>query len=216
MVGMDWHNDGRKNNVVPEEVVPEDGFKYCFTVPTHALVLRRNNKIFITGNSGKSTALNAFIEYIPKTRESLVIQENDELFTSQSGFMFKHPTYNFHGEGVCTLEDLGKMALVEGCNEFIVGEVKGGEMRYVMTLMNAGGYSALTVHSTNAYETLDKMADLVKYGSSYSFDEARRMLKAFDTVVYMEGYKIREILEVNGYDDDRKDYNYINIYRYEG
>lgn len=164
--------------------------------------------------SGKSTILNAFIEHIPKTRESLVIQENDELFTEQSGFMFKHVTHGFKGEPVCTLEDLGKMALVEGCNEFIIGEVKGGEMRYAMTLINAGGYAALTVHSTNAYETMDKLADLVKYGSSYSFDEARRMLKTFDTVVYLEGYKVREILEVNGYDDDTHSYKYVNIYRY--
>lgn len=166
--------------------------------------------------SGKTTALNAFIEYIPKTRETLVIQENDELQTKQSGFMFKHVSHGFMGEPICTLEDLGKMALVEGCNEFIIGEVKGGEMRYAMTLLNAGGYAALTVHSTNAYETLDKLADLVKYGSSYTFEEARRMLKTFDTVVYMEGYKIREILEVNGYNDQTRQYNYINIYRYQG
>ena len=166
--------------------------------------------------SGKTTALNAFIEYIPKTRETLVIQENDELQTKQSGFMFKHVSHGFMGEPICTLEDLGKMALVEGCNEFIIGEVKGGEMRYAMTLLNAGGYAALTVHSTNAYETLDKLADLVKYGSSYTFEEARRMLKTFDTVVYMEGYKIREILEVNGYNDQTRKYNYINIYRYQG
>lgn len=163
--------------------------------------------------SGKTTALNAFIEYIPKTRETLVIQENDELFTEQSGFMFKHVTHGFHGEPVVTLEDLGKMALVEGCNEFIIGEVKGGEMRSAMTLLNAGGYAALTVHSTNAYETLDKCADLVKYGSDYSFSEARRMLKTFDTIVYMENYQIREILEVDGYDDDTDQFRYINIYR---
>ena len=215
IVGMAYHNDGRKNNVRLEEVKPVDGYKYCFTVPTHALVLRRNGKIFITGNSGKTTALNAFIEHIPKTRESLVIQENDELQTRQSGFMFKHVTHGFHGEPSCSLEDLAKMALVEGCNEFIIGEVKGGEMRYAMTLVNAGGYAALTVHSTNAYETLDKLADLVKYGSSYSFEEARRMLKTFDTIVYMEGYKIREILENTGYNDETGHYNYINIYRYD-
>jgi NitT/TauT family transport system ATP-binding protein len=34
-----------------------DGKKYCFTVPSGMLVLRRNNKIFITGNCGKSTVL---------------------------------------------------------------------------------------------------------------------------------------------------------------
>jgi len=96
----------------------------------------------------------------------------------------------------------------------IVGEVKGGEMRYAMTLLNAGGHAALTVHSTNAYETLDKLADLVKYGSTYTFDEARRMLKTFDTVVYMEGCKVREVLEVDGYNDQTKSFKNINIYRY--
>lgn len=32
-----------------------DGFKYCFTVPSGMLVLRRNGRINITGNSGKSS-----------------------------------------------------------------------------------------------------------------------------------------------------------------
>jgi Flp pilus assembly CpaF family ATPase len=164
--------------------------------------------------SGKTSALNAFIEYIPRTRETLVIQENDELFTEQSGFMFKHVTHGFHGEPICTLEDLGRMALVEGCNEFVIGEVKGGEMRAVATLLNAGGYGAYTIHSNNAYEVLPKSADLVKYGSDYSFDEAKRMLKSIDTIVYMDGYKIREILEVTGYDDEKHDYNYVHIYKY--
>lgn len=166
--------------------------------------------------SGKTTALNAAIEYIPKTRETLVIQENDELFTDQSGFMFKHVTHGFKpGEPVVTLSDLGRMALVEGCNEFIIGEVKGGEMRDAMTLVNAGGNIALTVHSTNAYETLDKLADLVKYGSDYSFDEARQMLKTIDTIVYMEGYKVREILECKGYDRENRTFQYDYIYRYQ-
>lgn len=164
--------------------------------------------------SGKSTALNAFIEYIPKTRESLVIQENDELFTNQPGFMFKHVTHGFDGGRIYTLEDLARMALVEGCNEFIVGEVKGGEMRNVMTLLNSGGYGALTVHANNAYEVMDKLADLVKYGSTYSFEEARRMLRSVDTVVYMEGYKIRQILACKGYDDESKQFIYENLYEY--
>lgn len=214
IVGMAFHNDGRTNNTKLVPVKPKDGMKYCFTVPTHALVLRRHGKIFVTGNSGKTTALNAFIEHIPKTRETLVIQENDELFTNQPGFMFKHVTHGYDGNRPYTLQDLGQMALVEGCNEFIIGEVKGGEMRSVMTLLNAGGYAALTVHSTNAYETMNKLADLVKYGSDYSFEDARRMLASMDTVVYMEGYKVRTILEIHGFNDQTHDYNYELIYKY--
>ena len=38
----------------PERVKSEDGFSYCFSVPSTFLVLRRNDNIFITGNSGKS------------------------------------------------------------------------------------------------------------------------------------------------------------------
>lgn len=201
------------SDTVVTEVEPEDGYKYCFTVPDDTLVLRRNGKIFITKNSGKSTLLNACLEVIPKTRETLVIQENDELHTKQSGFMFKHVTHGFHGEPVVTLEELGKMALVEGCNEFIIGEVKGGEMRYAATLMRAGGYCAYTTHSLSARETLPRCADLVKQGSDYSYEDACKMLKNVETVIYMEDYQVQEILEVLGYDTKIQDFIYRPIYK---
>jgi len=35
-------------------IYPPDGYKYCFQVPSGALVLRCNDRIFITGNSGKT------------------------------------------------------------------------------------------------------------------------------------------------------------------
>lgn len=37
----------------------KDGYQYCFRVPSGMLVLRRNNNIFITGNSGKSLCAKA-------------------------------------------------------------------------------------------------------------------------------------------------------------
>ena len=40
-----------------DRVKSKDGKKYCFEVESGMLVLRRNNKIFCTGNSGKSTFL---------------------------------------------------------------------------------------------------------------------------------------------------------------
>lgn len=39
----------------------KDGFEYCFTVPSHLLVLRRGDRIFITGNCGKSASAQAVI-----------------------------------------------------------------------------------------------------------------------------------------------------------
>lgn len=49
-----------KKNVI-HKIKPKDGYKYCFTVPQDTLVLRRDNKIFITKNSGKSSFLNQVI-----------------------------------------------------------------------------------------------------------------------------------------------------------
>jgi hypothetical protein len=43
------------------KVKTKDGFKYCFTVPSGMLVLRRNGNINITGNCGKSSWLNSVI-----------------------------------------------------------------------------------------------------------------------------------------------------------
>lgn len=45
-----------------ETVIPVDGYKYCFQVPTEHLILRRNNKIFITHNCGKTSSVKALVK----------------------------------------------------------------------------------------------------------------------------------------------------------
>ena len=50
------------NKPIIENYKTNDGFKYCFTVPSHMLVLRRNNKIFITGNCGKTSISKAILK----------------------------------------------------------------------------------------------------------------------------------------------------------
>ena len=58
----DHREDHTMTPIVP--VKPSDGYEYCFTVPSHMLVLRRNDKIFVTGNCGKSTLVSAMIEVL--------------------------------------------------------------------------------------------------------------------------------------------------------
>ena len=44
-----------KDGKIPiEDFKSTDGYCYCFTVPTGFFLVRQNNKVFITGNSGKS------------------------------------------------------------------------------------------------------------------------------------------------------------------
>lgn len=49
-----------------KKIKAKDGFKYCFTVPSGYLVLRKNNKIYVTGNCGKSFSIVLMIILIVK------------------------------------------------------------------------------------------------------------------------------------------------------
>ena len=165
--------------------------------------------------SGKTTALNWFLEDgYESSAEILVIQENDELFSYRKGVMFQHVVMNPHrGERICTLEDLGKMALVAGANVFVIGEAKGGEITSAITLSNSGCRTAITIHSQSSRDTINKMTDLALRGSSnLNYDQAKRMIKSFEIIVYMENYSIKEISEIIGYDEDKKDMIYRAIY----
>ena len=50
-----------------------DGYEYCFTVPSHMLVLRRKNKIFITGNCGKSFCLKSLLVMLKDLKKSYIL-----------------------------------------------------------------------------------------------------------------------------------------------
>ena len=50
-----------------------DGYKYCFTVPSGMLVLRRNNKIFITGNCGKTASSKALLNMLDDNNYSYIL-----------------------------------------------------------------------------------------------------------------------------------------------
>ena len=165
--------------------------------------------------SGKTTCLNWFIEDgYESSAEILIIQENEELFAYRKGVMIEHVVLNpRQGEKPCSLEQLGQMALVAGANVFVIGEAKGPEICSAITLSNSGCRTAITIHSQSSTDTIDKMVDLALRGSgNLTYDQAKRMIKSFQTIVYMEDFKIQEISEIVGYDEEKKDMIYRPIY----
>ncbi len=167
--------------------------------------------------SGKTVALNWFLEEgYEQSAEILVIQENDELFAYRKGVMFEHVVnYPEAGQKAVDLEELGKLALVAGANVFIIGEAKGPEICSAITLSNSGCRTAITIHSPSSTETIDKMADLAQRGYSNDYDQAKKSLKNFQTIVYMKDFAVQEISEITGYNDTTKEIEYKYIYRKE-
>lgn len=167
--------------------------------------------------SGKTVCLNWFLEEAyEQSAEILVIQENDELFAYRKGVMFQHVVNYANGiERPVNLEELGQLALVAGANVFIIGETKGAEICSAITLSNSGCRTAITVHSPSSTETINKMADLAMRGYAKDINQAKEMLRSFQTIVYLENFKIKEITEITGYNEDKHDMDYRYIYRRE-
>jgi Flp pilus assembly CpaF family ATPase len=165
--------------------------------------------------SGKTVILNWFLEEAyEQSAEILIIQENDELFAYRKGVMIQHVVnYSRRDEQPVNLEELGQLALVAGANVFIIGEAKGAEICSAITLSNSGCRTAITIHSPSSTETIDKMADLAMRGYAKDYDQAMRMIRSFQTVVYLEGYKVREISEITGYNESTHTMDYRYIYR---
>ena len=166
--------------------------------------------------SGKTVILNWFLECGYEDSASiLVIQENDELFAQdRKGIMFEHVVNNpIGGQQACSLEKLGQLALVAGANVFVIGEAKGPEICSALTLANSGCRTALTLHTNSSTEATDKMADLAMRGYATNYEQAKRSVKSFRTIVYLQDFKVQEISEIDHYDEEMKDFIYKPIYR---
>ncbi len=58
------------------------------------------------------------------------------------------------------------------------------------------------------------MVDLaMRESPNTSYDQAKRVIKSFQTIVYLEDFKVMEISEITGYDEAKKDTVYRAIYR---
>jgi pilus assembly protein CpaF len=165
------------------------------------------------GASGKTTLMNAMLEEIPHDCSALVIQENEELFTiGHPEMMFQHIVTS-RGEGKIQydLSDLARNGLLIDLDYFIIGEIKGGEALYFLNAAYTGHKCWASVHGVNSTEAMDKLADYVKYESDYSKEDALRMLRGIKVVVFLQDFKVKEISEIVGWDEEAKNLQYKRI-----
>ena len=179
----------------------------------------KNSKgIIFTGKgaSGKTTLMNVLLDYIPYSKSGLIIQESEELFSDyHPDLMFQHVVTNPKYGEVYTLQDLARNGLLTDLDYFIIGEIKGGEAMYFLNAAATGHQCWCSVHSPSSTDAIDKLADYVMYESKYNKDESLYMLKELQTIVFIKNFKVWEISEIVGWDNQNKQLIYKNIYRRE-
>lgn len=188
--------------------------EYC--TPAQAEYLKKRwadgNGILVCGpnGSGKTTLVNALLESTPKDKSADIIQESEELFCdSHPEMIFRKVIPARNGSAIAySLKDLARLALMESFDIIVVGEIKGDEAAELSYATYTGSQAMTTVHSNSAEEGYEKLID---YGLDAQPNRTRehfaKQLKALNTVVFVKNYKIKQILEEDGF--DKVNGNYI-------
>lgn len=72
-VSIGGFHKGDPNKTKIKEYKTKDGYKYCFKVPSTMLVLRRGDRIFITGNCGKTASAKSFLDMLDDNNKSYIL-----------------------------------------------------------------------------------------------------------------------------------------------
>lgn len=173
------------------------------------------------GGSGKSTLLNNMIDLIPHGESILVSQESDELYSDEHPqIQFEH-TMEIRENGKLTeisLEDELRLGLLQDIDNFVIGEIKGGEALYVFTTaMSTGARFFGTIHSNNAAGSVRRLAQCARYVSDYPMETLEEMLTSTPfCLIHMSRFSIDEILEVKGWDSQSLSLRFHSVYKKDG
>ena len=82
---------------------------------------------------------------------------------------------------------------------------------YLLNAAYTGQICAATIHAPSASRATDKLVDYSLSVSRYSRNELMKMLDCFKTVIFMEHYKVKEVYECVGWNEETKDLMYEKI-----
>ncbi|MCR5337551.1 MAG: Flp pilus assembly complex ATPase component TadA [Lachnospiraceae bacterium] len=171
------------------------------------------------GGSGKTTLLNVILDEIPYDESVLVVQESDELYSHlHPQIQFEHTVDPTEKSGGYTLEDELRMGLLQDIDNFVIGEIKGGEALYVFTTaLSTGARFFGTIHANDAAASVKRLAHCARYISDYPVETLEEMISGIPFVlIHLSSFSIDEILEIDGYDTEIKRLKFQTIYQGHG
>lgn len=172
------------------------------------------------GGSGKSTLLNNMLDIVPFNQSILVSQESDELYSNiHPQIQFEHTMTVRKTDSVTdySLEDELRLGLLQDIDNFVIGEIKGGEALHVFTTaMSTGARFFGTIHSSDAASSVTRLAQCARYVSDYPMETLEEMLTVTPFVlIHMSHFSIDEILEIDGWDEKERRLKFSKVFRKE-
>ena len=170
-----------------------------------------------SNSSGKTTILKALIESLPMDYSILVAQQADEISTKRHPDVFLLHSLPASNESVVNydLNNISIAGLTMDIDFFAIGEIKDKEAAALLNAAYTGQLCAATVHSIDAKSAIKKTVDYAMSASRYQQEELLKMMTCFKTIIFMDHFKVSEVLSVEGYSDKAKDLIYTTIYKKE-
>lgn len=205
----------RKQKMTMEELislncVPRHVAKYLINK------INTSNMIFCgKGGSGKTTFMNTLIDHISYGCSGACYQESEELFSySHPDFMWQHYVPAGDGYAGFSLKEEARNGLRTDLDYLIIGEITGSEARDFLTAVTTGHRGMCSIHSYDTKSATDRMTEYIMRDSSdYTKEQAMYMLKEVGCIVYMENFKVKEISEIEGYDEEKKELKFKIVYK---
>lgn len=150
--------------------------------------------ILVSGGSGtgKTTLLNALIDFIPENERLITIEDTRELIIARKhNVPMETRPFNIEGKGEITIKDLFKNALHMRPDRVIIGEVRGEEVLDMIQAMSTGHEGSMTtLHSSSPLEALDRLEVLALMGTDNLSSEVirRQIIGAVDLVVHLSRF----------------------------
>ena len=197
-------------------MIDDDGMKYL----KDRILAGYGFLISGRGGSGKSTLLNNMLDWIPFNQSILVSQESDELYSNVHPQMQFEHTMTVRKNDVIidfSLEDELRLGLLQDIDNFVIGEIKGGEALHVFTTaMSTGARFFGTIHSNDAKTSVRRLAQCARYVSDYPMETLEEMLSVMPFVlIHMSHFSIDEIVEIEGWDSKEARLIYKTVFRKE-
>lgn len=174
--------------------------------------VNNHKNVLISGgtSTGKSTFLNALIALIDERERVVTIEDTQELKVKTPNWV----SFESNPQSGINIRDLVRLSLRYRPDRIIVGEVRGAEAFDLMQALNTGhdgGFA--TLHANSARSALSRLETLVL--TAPDVDWPLEAIKAqigntFHMVVQLvreDGKRrVKEVLEIEGYNTERKDY----------
>jgi pilus assembly protein CpaF len=168
-------------------------------------------------SSGKTTFLNALLDFINPQERLITIEDCAELNITSVKNVVRLETRNanIEGKGEISISDLIRTSLRMRPNRIIVGEVRGSEAFYMLQAMNTGHDGSMcTAHANSSSDMISRLETMVASGIDLPLSAIRKLIcSAIDVIVHLSNIdgcrKVVEISELTGLNNGDIELNHL-------